>query len=724
MTGHSANLESLAAHLGILPEYFDQAGERHFTSDDTRRALLGAMGVQVDTDDDARDAMERLLEQERRTIVAPVRVLEQYDPAIGRVEVRTPPSRARGPWRLDVELEDGRRYVADGQWRGDETMDLALPPDIPLGYHQLTITLSDAGVEWSDEQTLIVVPNRCVLPDTRVGSRGAFGVIANLYSVRSESNWGIGDFSDLAALGEWAAEVDADFVGVNPLHALLDRGADISPYSPVSRRFRNTIYIDVLRVPELEFLPDLRERLASPEMSAQLESLREPEHVCYDQVMSAKGLALDALHDAFTRFVRESGSERDRAYEAFVHHNEPELSRFAVWMTLVERFASAPKRSVHPTDWRTWPAEFRDPDSEAVQSFAEAHADRVDYHRWLQFETDRQLGEAARRMRDAGMRIGLYQDLAIGTSPCGADTWSNPQLFAAGACVGAPPDPLATQGQDWGMPPLDPRALRENRYRYFIDLVRAGLRYAGALRIDHMLGLFRLFWIPKGKSGTEGAYVRYPAADLLGILALESVRHDALIVGEDLGTVPADVPPTLAKWGILSSKVLQFEREWDGGYKPSDAYPHLALATANTHDMATIAGFWAGRDIDVRRDVGLIASDDDYARAQNDRDNDRRALLHRLASERLLPDAIEPTKPATLRGAIHAFLCRSPASLVGLSLDDLAGEMESVNVPGIGVDQYPCWSRRMSKTIGEIAASSDTEAALRCDGRMGRQVDA
>jgi 4-alpha-glucanotransferase len=457
-------------------------------------------------------------------------------------------------------------------------------------------------------------------------------------------------------------------------------------------------------------------------MTEQLTALREPDRVCYDQVMGVKGLALDVLHDAFTRFERGTGSARDRAYVEFLRENEPELSRFATWMTIVEHLSRDPKRSVHACDWRTWPRELRASTSDDVQWFAERHADRLDYHRWLQFETDRQLRDAANRAREAGMRIGLYSDLAIGTSPCGADTWSHPELFVAGVSIGAPPDPLATHGQNWGMPPIDPRALREDRYQYFIDLVRAGLRHAGALRIDHILGLFRLFWIPNGMSGADGAYVRYPAADLLGILALESVRHNALIVGEDLGTIPEDVPPTLAKWGILSSKVLQFEREWGGGYRSSDAYPHLALATANTHDMATIDGFWAGRDIDVRRAVGLIASDDDYAQAQRDRATDRRMLLDRLAAEHLLADALEPANLAELRGAIHGFLCRSPASLVGVALDDLAGELESVNVPGVGADRYPCWSRKMSKTITEIAASSDTAAALRCDGRMGHRA--
>ena len=497
-----------------------------------------------------------------------------------------------------------------------------LPAELPIGYHRVRIELaSDAG-DWCDEQTLIIVPSRCWSPDDVLGNASAFGLIANLYTIRSETNWGIGDFSDLARLAEWGGGAGADFVGMNPLHALLNRGNDVSPYSPVSRLFRNPIYIDVMRVPELCDATALAERMTSAEFAAELDALRETASVRYEQVMGVKGLALDALHHVFLARVRGSGDDRDRAYDAYVAANDPALTRFATWMAIAE---SGPGY-----DWRKWPSEFRHPDSSEVRHFARDHASRVDFHRWSQFELDRQLGEASADARAAGMRIGLYPDLAIGTSPAGADAWAFPELFVRGVSVGAPPDPYATTGQNWGLPPIAPRALRRDRYQYFINLLRSGFRHAGALRIDHVLGLFRLFWIPDGFSGADGAYMRYPADDLLGIIALESVRHRALVVGEDLGTVPPEVPPALARWGVLSSKVLYFERDHHGGFKAGTSYPPLSLATANTHDMPALSGFWNGRDIDVRRQVGLIASDEAADAAHAERAAERDALLRRL----------------------------------------------------------------------------------------------
>jgi 4-alpha-glucanotransferase len=495
---------------------------------------------------------------------------------------------------------------------------------------------------------------------------------------------------------------------VNPLHALLNRGSDVSPYSPVSRLFRNPIYIDVTAVPELELAPEVAERIRSTEMKSQLDALRASPSVKYEQVMGVKGLALDALHRVFTERVQGSGDVRDRAYREFVARRGEPLTRFATWMAIAEQNAGG-------ADWRKWPAELREHDSDAVRRFADQHAQRVAYHQWLQFEADRQLEIAATRAADAGMRIGLYQDLAIGTSPAGADTWAFPELFVQGASIGAPPDPYSATGQNWGLPPLDPRAMRSNRYQYFTDLVRSGFRHAGALRIDHVMGLFRLFWIPQGKTGVDGAYVRYPADDLLGIVALESARHNALVVGEDLGTVPKDVPQALEKWGVLSSKVLYFERNSRGAFKPAVRYPRLALATANTHDMPTIAGFWEGRDIAVRREVGLIASDGDAEQARVDREGDRAALLRRLRAEKIIPREQAPDTPAELRGAVHAFLCRTPSQLVGLSLDDLAGEVEPVNLPGVGPDKYPSWTRKMRLDLATITSSDDVRTAVRCE---------
>jgi 4-alpha-glucanotransferase len=367
----------------------------------------------------------------------------------------------------------------------------------------------------------------------------------------------------------------------------------------------------------------------------------------------------------------------------------------------------------HTGDWRSWPVELHDSTGAVVDHFAREHAMRVDFHRWLQFEIDRQLGMAASTARAAGMRIGLYQDLAIGSSPAGADTWAFPELFVRGVSVGAPPDPYAANGQNWGLPPLDPRALRRDAYRYYIDLIRNGFRHAGALRVDHVMGLFRLFWIPEGQSGADGVYVSYPAQDLLGILALESVRHGALVVGEDLGTVPEQVPQALRKWGVLSSKVLYFEREWHGGFKPANSYPALSLATANTHDMPTLAGFWAERDISVRRELGLIADDSEEARARAERDRDRGALLGLLEQEQILPQGQAPRSSAELRAAVHGFLWSTPAQLVGLSLDDLAGEVEPVNVPGVGPEKFASWTRKMRADLEAITTSDEADIILR-----------
>ncbi|HTE44232.1 MAG TPA: 4-alpha-glucanotransferase, partial [Gemmatimonadaceae bacterium] len=488
-------------------------------------------------------------------------------------------------------------------------------------------------------------------------------------------------------------------------------GTDISPYSPVSRVFRNPIYVDVMRVPELQTAPEVRARLESSEVVAELAVLRDARAVRYEQVMAVKRLALDALHRVFLERVRGSGNERDRAYNAYLAAEEPELSQFATWMAIAEEAG-------HGFDWRRWPADFRDAGSAAVAKFSKERAKRVDLHRWLQFEADRQLGDAAHRARNAGMRVGLYQDLAIGTSPAGADAWAFPELFVHGVSVGAPPDPYAADGQNWGLPPLDPRELRRTSYRYFIELVRSGFRHGGALRIDHVMGLFRLFWIPDGMSGKDGAYVRYPADDLLGIVALESVRNNAIVVGEDLGTVPDYVPPALEKWGVLSSKVLYFERDDQGGFKPPHSYPARSLATANTHDLPPLAGFWNGRDIEIRRAVGMIPNDDEAARVRSERENERNALVRLLEHEALIPSGEVPHSLPELCGAVHGFLCRTPAKLVGLSLDDLAGEVEPVNVPGVGPDRFSSWTRKMRLSIETISMSDDVRTALRCDGRV------
>jgi 4-alpha-glucanotransferase len=711
----SSALRRLSDAVGIVPKYLDQTGtEWREATTESRVALLSALGIDAATEAAAEQALRALRTEERRELVAPVRVVVHHDDtAVRHVPVRlASPPNGEARWSVELTLESGETHAADGRWPRGTRAELALPwPAEPsIGYHQVRVSINASGRERSEEQTLIVVPARCVLPRDRLGDHRAFGFVANLYTVRSDWNWGVGDFSDLAQLVDWAGEVGAAFVGVNPLHALVNAGNDISPYAPVSRLFRNPLYIDVEKIPELRHAPNVAARLDHPELQAELDVLREDRSVRYDHVMALKMPVLEELHRVF---AGGADAGRAAAYTQFVHEQDPEITRFATWMAIAE----------HRSDWnwREWPRELQDSQSDAVARFQREHPDRIDLHRWIQFELDRQLGEVAKTAERRGLAIGLYQDLAIGTSPDGADTWAMPNLFVRRASIGAPPDPYSASGQNWGLPPIDPRALRRDRYRYFVRLVRSGFRDAGALRIDHVMGLFRLFWIPEGKTGKEGAYVRYPAEDLLGILALESVRQNALVVGEDLGTVPKEVPPTLQRWGVLSSKVLYFERD-KRGYLPSEKYAPLALATANTHDMPTLAGFWAGRDIEQRARVGLIDGDAASAKAREERERDKRALLALLAREKILPSPRAPNDPAELRGAIHEFLCRSPAVLVGLAVDDLAGENEAVNLPGVSPDRHPSWKRKMSMTIDELRANEHVRAAMRCSDRASAEA--
>lgn len=672
-------LRTLAHRLGILAEYVDQTGrEVRSTADETRVAILAAMGFDASSEERAAAALETLDARDRARTLPPVRVLvhDSHFALPSRDAVLT--------------LERG------GAWREGA--------ELPIGYH----TLSQGG----DTQTLIVVPPHCSPPVRR-----AMGIIANLYAVRSERDWGVGDITSLATIAEWSGEKGASFVGVNPLHALRNHGHDISPYSPVSRLYRNPIYIDVVAVPELKECADAHALLDDPATQATLAALRASTQVDYDGVWALKRCILELLHRSFIIRHRDARSLRGRDYRKYIEDEGATLLDFATFCALEDHFA----RTSDTRGWPRWPEEFRHPDSPEVIAFRSANADAVDFHRWMQFELDRQLALASAIAHEAGLGIGIYQDLALGAAPDSADMWAFGHLFLGGVSVGAPPDGYAPQGQNWGLPPIDPRRLVDDRYAFWIRLIRASLRHAGALRIDHVLGLFRQFWIPAGMPGRLGAYVRFPTEDLMGILALESVRHHAVIVGEDLGTVPPEVPGVLERWGVLSSRVMYFEREDDGRFRPASSYPRLSLTTADTHDMATIAGFWSGRDIELQRMAGLIESDEVAAAALAHREQERRFLVERLVAEGALKStsASAPSN-AELRGAVHRFLCSTPAALVGVYLEDLVGEREPVNLPGVSSTVFRSWTRRLSHTLESLATDPDVALSFPDPVRAGR----
>ena len=714
MSEHSVStdrpaLRRLAARLGIAESYLDQSGgEQRVTSDATRERLLAAMGIDASTEERALHALRRLRRKAQRQWIAPVRVVRQRSRALRRVRIRVPTLHVHEiRWTLTLQTEDG----IVREWRGAvhggpaRTIALELPVVPPLGYHDLTIELEADGERHSATQRLIVVPSRCTPPEARLQGRRAFGITANLYTVRSARNWGAGDLADLSTLAEWTAQAGGDFVGVNPLHALRNAGYDVSPYSPITRLFRNPLYIAVENIPELRDDAWARERIASQEVQAELAALRGADMLDYGRVMALRAPILDSLYRTFVAHERDGATARGRAYAQFVAREDPQLTQFATFMAISER---------EGPDARQWPEPLRDANGAAVTALRIELADRVDFHRWLQFEMDRQMGCVASDATRAGLTLGVYQDLAVGSAPSGSDVWANPGLFVPGATVGAPPDMYSDEGQNWGLPAINPHVLRETGYDYWVRLLRAGFRHSGALRLDHALGLFRMFWVPIGAAARDGTFVKSFVNDLFGILALESVRHGALVVGEDLGTVPPEVPKVLQKWGVLGSKVLVFERDLHRGrFRPAPEYPRLALATVNTHDLPPLVGWLEQRDIILRSEVGDLADPAQQRAMREGRTSDRWALIEMLIEAGLLPDsARENVRSEPLIAALHAFLRQTPSALVGLALDDLAREAEPVNIPGIWQDKYPSWSRRMRETLETLLVDPATTRML------------
>jgi 4-alpha-glucanotransferase len=716
---HTSALHALADRAGILSEYRDQTGrETRVTTDETRVALLAALGIDASTDDAAQRALDELERATRDRLLDPVRVVRQGTD-VSALALRLPPGWMGDiEWRVETRDESDRVIAVEGSSDAREFLCRLPQGQPPVGYYTVDVRVGRGSDERRSRQALIVVPHHAPRPRDVLGPRRVFGIIANLYSVRAPHDYGVGDLTTLGELLEWAGELGAEFVGVNPLHALRNRGSDISPYGPVSRLWRNPLYLDVEAIPEFAESIEAKSMTGWLTTRAELAELRASNRVEYARIMKLKRQLLEALHRTFASRHRDLDTERGRAYTAWLAEQSESLGIFATWCALDDHFARDANEVV---PWQRWPERYRDPRAPDVAAFREANREQVDFHRWLQFELDRQLGAAAARGKSAGLAVGLYPDLAIGSARDGADSWMFRELFVEGASIGAPPDLYAPQGQNWGLPPLNPHRLRDDAYRYWIRLVRANLRHAGALRVDHVMGLFRQFWIPSGMTGEQGAYIRFPAADLLGILALEATRAGALVVGEDLGTVPPEVPPAMREWGLLSSDVLYFERDDEGGFKPADSYDAEALTTANTHDMATLTGWWEGTDIAIRRSVGLIGDDEKEAEARAERERERAALCERLAAEGIIPSSNAELSSVDLRAAVHELLCRTNAALVGFSLDDLAGERDPVNVPGVSADVYPSWTRRMTPSLPQLRASRTAAAVLRCEERRARR---
>lgn len=537
----------------------------------------------------------------------------------------------------------------------------------------------------------------CFMPAWLDGGR-IWGITCQVYGLRSGRNAGIGDFEDLARLAEIAAHAGADFLGVNPLHALFYADASrYSPYAPSSRLFLNPFYIAVDRLPVA--------RAGSEASSAR--AARATALVDYAHVARIKRHALDEAYVAFRTRGARRGDADMRAFQRFCAKRGRTLQKFALYEALAEALVA---RGYH-SGWHTWPASYRHCDSHAVRRFERENEARIAFHKWLQWVAEVQLGRAQERARAAGMRIGLYLDLAVGVAPDGADTWSQPGVVVDGARIGCPPDMFNDKGQDWGLAPFSPAALEARDLEPFTAMLRELMRCAGAVRIDHAMGLTRLYWIPRDTRATEGAYVRFPMRDMLRHLALVSRQYDTVVIGEDLGTVPPGFRETMSDAEIQGYRVLYFEREADGAFRPPHAYAPRTLACLSTHDLPTLKGWWRGNDIDERERSG-ISSPEQAANMRTERTRDRGLLLTALNSAGLLSGEFEPVLAGTspfppdlpddLCVAAHALLARAASRLVAVQIEDTVGMVDQANVPGT-VNEHPNWRRKLPIDLEEIA---------------------
>ncbi|TCO35976.1 4-alpha-glucanotransferase [Kribbella steppae] len=657
----------------MATEYWNWLGEHVIVSSEVVATVLAALGVDASTPEKAAQALDEHRQARwRRTLPGTVVMRAGWTPWFA---VHLPHGSTAEVW---VDLEDGghRRDIAqqdhwvepewiDGVQVGEATFQL--PGDLPIGYHRLCARIgSNPEISVS---TLIVTPRK--LEPEKL--HRTWGWVLQLYSVRSRRSWGIGDLHDLADLAAWSAtDLSAGFVLVNPLHAAETSGRmEPSPYLPASRRFGNPIYLRIEDIDEYgDLAPAERDRVRA--LSLQTRALSEdPTALDRDTVWAAKREALQLLFG-----VRPSIG-RIAEYGAYCDRESQGLIDFATWAAIAD---------VHGPEWSKWPEELQEPTSPAVVAFRNENPDAVEFHCWLQWQLDDQLARTQARAKAAGMSLGVVHDLAVGVHPDGADAWALQNVLAPGIHVGAPPDAFNQQGQDWSQPPWRPNALAETGYAAWRDLVRAVMRHGGGLRIDHILGMFRLWWVTSPERPTEGTYVRYDHEALVGILVLEATRAGVTVVGEDLGTVEPWVRDYLTERGILGTSVLWFERDAQGKPLAPERWRELCLATVTTHDLPPTAGYLAADHVELRHQLGLLTRP--VAEELEVDEAERDSWLNALRERHLLRDTDGDVE--RLVEALHQYVAHTPAKLVGVALTDAVGERRTQNQPGT-TDEYPNW---------------------------------
>jgi 4-alpha-glucanotransferase len=642
----------LAAQWGIDTEYLDAYGCRRTADPDTVSRIIAAI------------ASDRVSPRLLPASIVFRRGRDQW--------LSLPP--LAGPLHWSIFLEE--QEIASGT---AQSMPMAIPDHIPLGTFRLRMA-SPAG-EVNEETVLLVAPEHAYQGN---GNR-LWGLAVQLYGVRSHRNWGHGDFTDLAALIALGADLGAAAIGVNPLHAVPD--AQASPYSPSSRMLLNPLYIDVNAIPEF---PGARAAGLEPAVR----KLRRQDHVDFSGVTAAK---LAGLRLAYRNFRRNGSARRRRDFENFRRQRGPTLARFASFEFLRRRFQRV---------WWEWPPEWRQPDEARLSALRQTEGAEIGFFEFVQWIADGQLNECRALASRLGLPIGLYLDLAIGVEAGGADAWSEQDAILNTLSLGAPPDPLNAAGQNWGLAGFNPAGLQSRLFEPFRQTLRASMRYAGAIRIDHVLGLNRLFFIPHGKPAQDGTYVRLPFEPLLAVVAQESWNHKCIVIGEDLGTVPANFRATLADWGIWSYRVMMFERAQDGSFLPPEHYAPNSVVTFNTHDLPTFAGWAIGHDLRTKRALGFDPGESDEDRTKSV------AALRAALQARGLQSADFTS--------VAKYLAGTPSRLLVVSMEDALGLQDQPNVPGTR-DEHPNWRQRLPIHLEDLSNDERLRALAGIMAAEGRK---
>ncbi len=726
--------EDLIAELsdlcGIMSEYWDIYGKRHQTGLDAKKAVLKAMGLNIGSTDEIAREIEHRKFRPWKDYAEPVHVVSVGSQPIS-IPVHIPIGQGNESglsisWYLldEEKASSGRKNPAvisgsglrihEAQWIDGVRHIKVLIVDNErrdIGYYAFRAEFRHPEGVFPGRMKrilarsrVIVAPETCYMPPELEKGGKVWGLSVNLYALRSRENWGAGDFADLRRTMKWLTHAGGSFIGINPLHAVPNTSPfGVSPYAPLSRLYKNHLYLDLKRVPEAASSLELNKFMGTRRFRARLRELRKKDFVDYE---AASDIKEEVLRKAFSLFMKKHFTKKTRRggdFRAYVSEEGRELASFSLFMAL----RGYMKRTKNACSYKDWPVEYRNRNGKAVRKFMESHAREIIFHQYVQWLIDGQLRELCADARKLRMKIGLYFDLAVGSVGGGSDAWSHSGVMARGADVGAPPDDFSPDGQKWGFPPLIPEKLRETGYELFIRTIRKNMKYGGAIRIDHALGLFRIFWIPEGLSAKEGAYVRQPSEDLLGIIALESVRNKTMVIAEDLGTISENMREALKRRRMLSLRLFYFERNYpDPSFLPPDGYPEMALCAVTTHDLPTLYGYWRGRDIEIRRTLGG-GPPDMWQKQLADRERDKRLILKALKSQGLLPmdfavqSKAVPGMTSDLCLAIYRYLAGTPCKLLLVSPDDVMGTLNQQNLPGT-VSEYPNWIQKTPLFLEEI----------------------